>query len=109
MAAHNGSSTPNCDHIEAFKMMSADYIIVGSGLMGATIARLLTDAGREVIVLERRPHLGGNVHDTVHPSGIRIHTYGPHYFRTGSQRIWEFATRFARFYEYKAELLSLVD
>jgi UDP-galactopyranose mutase len=90
-------------------MLCADYIVVGSGLTGATIARLLTDMKREVVILERRPHIGGNVHDTLHPSGIRIHTYGPHYFRTGSQRIWEFATRFARFYEYKAELLSWID
>ena len=42
--------------------------------MGAVIARLLADAGREVLVLERRAHLGGNVHDHMHPSGIRIHT-----------------------------------
>jgi UDP-galactopyranose mutase len=90
-------------------MLSVDYIIVGSGLTGATIARLLTDAGREAIVLERRAHVGGNVHDMLHPSGIRVHTYGPHYFRTGSQRIWEFVTRFAKFYEYKAEVWSWVD
>jgi UDP-galactopyranose mutase len=90
-------------------MLSVDYIVVGSGLTGATIARLLTDSGREVIVLERRAHMGGNVHDILHQSGIRVHTYGPHYFRTGSQRIWEFVTRFASFYEYKAEILSWVD
>ncbi|CAN5474837.1 UDP-galactopyranose mutase [soil metagenome] len=77
--------------------------------MGAVIARLLADAGREVLVLERRAHLGGNVHDHTHPSGIRIHTYGPHYFRTGSERIWEFATRFAPFYPYEAALLARVD
>jgi UDP-galactopyranose mutase len=90
-------------------MPSVDYIVVGSGMTGATIARLLADAGREIIVLERRAHIGGNVHDLLHSSGIRVHTYGPHYFRTGSQRIWEFVTRFANFYEYKAKLLSLVD
>ena len=90
-------------------MLSVDYLVVGSGLTGATIARLLKDAGREVVIVERRPHLGGNVHDTTHSSGIRIHTYGPHYFRTGSRRIWEFATRFGDFYEYKARLLSWVD
>lgn len=87
----------------------ADYVIVGSGLTGGTIARLLTDAGREVVVLERRPHLGGNVHDHRHASGVRIHTYGPHYFRTGSEEIWEYVNRFARFYKYEAVVKSLVD
>jgi UDP-galactopyranose mutase len=88
--------------------MHIDYLIVGSGLTGAVIARTLFDAGREVLVVDRRPHLGGNVHDHQHASGIRIHTYGPHYFRTSSERIWEFATRFDSFDRYEASLLSLV-
>jgi len=89
--------------------LSADYVIVGSGLTGATIARFLADAGRDVVVLDRRPHLGGNVHDHHHPSGVRIHTYGPHYFRTGSEEIWEFVQRFACFYKYEAIVKSFVD
>ena len=86
-----------------------DYLIVGSGLTGATIARLLADAGREVVVLERRNHAGGNVFDRVHPSGIRIHTYGPHYFRTDSEEIWTFVNRFGSFERYEPCLKSLVD
>ncbi|NDJ21211.1 NAD(P)-binding protein [Nostoc sp. B(2019)] len=89
--------------------MKVDYLIVGSGLTGATIARILTDAGRKVLVVERRSHLGGNVHDHYHPSGIRIHTYGPHYFRTSSEKIWKFVNRFASFYNYEAVLKSYVD
>jgi UDP-galactopyranose mutase len=89
--------------------LSADYVIVGSGLTGATIARMLMDEGREVLVLERRAHVGGNVHDHKHPSGVRIHTYGPHYFRTGSDEIWEWANRFATFYKHEAVVKSLVD
>ncbi|MBZ5705184.1 MAG: NAD(P)-binding protein [Acidobacteriia bacterium] len=89
--------------------LRADYVIVGSGLTGGTIARFLADAGRDVIVLERRAHLGGNVHDHKHPSGVRIHTYGPHYFRTGSEEIWEFVNRFASFYKYEAVVKSQVD
>jgi UDP-galactopyranose mutase len=88
---------------------SVDYLIVGSGLTGAVLARSLTDAGRDVLVVDRRPHPGGNVHDHAHESGVRIHTYGPHYFRTSSDRVWEFATRFAPFYKYEAALLSKVD
>src|SRR5438874_9028225 len=89
--------------------LSADYVIVGSGLTGGTIARMLFDAGRDVVVLERRAHLGGNVHDHKHPSGVRIHTYGPHYFRTGSDEIWEYVNRFASFYTYEAVVKSYVD
>src|SRR4051812_37046027 len=89
-------------------MISVDYLIVGSGLTGGTIARLLADAGREVLVLERRPHLGGNVHDSLHSSNIRIHTYGPHYFRCSSDRIWEFVQRFARFIPYNATVKTSV-
>lgn len=89
--------------------MKSDYIIVGSGLTGATIARTLMDAGREVVVVDRRSHMGGNVHDHAHASGIRIHTYGPHYFRTSSDKIWNWATRFGEFYSYEAALLSDVE
>jgi UDP-galactopyranose mutase len=90
-------------------MRSADYIVVGSGLTGATIARLLADAGQDVLVIERRGHIGGNVHDYIHPSGIRIHTYGPHFFRTSSNRIWTFVKRFATFFKYEHCLTSLID
>lgn len=89
--------------------MEVDYLIVGSGLTGATIARCLADRGERVLVVERRAHLGGNVHDRRHVSGIRIHTYGPHYFRTSSARIWQFVNRFGEFYRYEPVLMSRVD
>lgn len=85
------------------------YLVVGSGLTGAVIARTLTDAGKAALVVDRRPHMGGNVHDHFHPSGIRIHTYGPHYFRTNDDKLWSFVNRFARFYKYEAALKSWVD
>ena len=81
---------------------SVDYLVVGSGLTGGTIARLLQDGGREVLVLDRRREPGGNVQDFLHPSGIRVHTYGPHYFRTSSPAVWGFMNRFASFYPFEA-------
>lgn len=90
-------------------MRKVDYLIVGSGLTGTVIARALADAGRDVLIVDRREHVGGNVHDHRHESGVRIHTYGPHYFRTNSDRIWDFVTRFAEFYTYEASLKTLVD
>lgn len=89
--------------------MKTDFLIVGSGLTGAIIARTLFDAGRSVLVLERRDHVGGNVYDETHPSGIKVHTYGPHYFRTGSEKIWQLVNRFSDFYPYVACLKSEVD
>jgi UDP-galactopyranose mutase len=89
--------------------MSIDYVIVGSGLTGAVIARTLKDAGRRVIVVDRRPHMGGNVHDHCHQSGIRVHTYGPHYFRTNDEELWRFVNRFASFFKYEAAIRSWVD
>jgi UDP-galactopyranose mutase len=87
----------------------ADYVVVGTGLTGATIARILADHGREVVLLERRPHIGGNVHDSLHSSGIRYHSYGPHYFRTSSDEIWAFVNRFASFYRYEAIVKTMID
>lgn len=89
--------------------MKYDYTIVGSGLTGAVIARKLTDAGRTVKVIERRSHLGGNVHDHIHSSGFTVHTYGPHYFRTNSDHIWQFVNRFAKFNDYQAIILSKIN
>lgn len=86
-----------------------DYLIIGSGLTGAVIARALSDAGRSVLVVERRSHAGGNVHDQTHASGISFHTYGPHYFRTNSEKLWDYVHRFAKFRPFEAVLKSLVD
>lgn len=89
--------------------MKVDYLIVGSGLTGATIARHLADNNREVMVIDRRTHAGGNVHDQLHPSGIRMHTYGPHYFRTNSDELWAYVNRFGSFYTFEAQVKSWVD
>ena len=88
---------------------SCDYLVVGSGLTGAVIARTLQDKGLSVIVLDRRKHHGGNVYDEKHKSGVRIHTYGPHYFRTSSEVIWKFVNRFSEFFDYQPALKTIVD
>ncbi len=90
-------------------MTTTDYLVVGSGLTGAVIARSLADAGREVLIVERRNKAGGNVADELHPSGIRVHTYGPHYFRTDSDELWAFVNRFGAFRRFEAVVKSWVD
>src|SRR5262245_61696997 len=89
--------------------MQTSYVIIGSGLTGAVIARHLADVGESIVVLDRRTRVGGNVADYFHPSGIHIHRYGPHLFRTVSDEIWAFVNRFASFHPYKHQIRSLVD
>lgn len=73
-----------------------DYVIVGGGLFGATFARILTDAGKKCLVIERRKHIGGNIY-TEKTHGIHVHTYGAHIFHTSDERVWNFVNRFACF------------
>ena len=71
-----------------------DYLIVGSGLMGATFAHLATKAGKRCLVVERRSHTGGNVH-CQEVEGINVHQYGAHILHTGNQRVWQFVNEIA--------------
>lgn len=73
--------------------------IVGSGLTGATAARILTDKGHKVVVLEERAHEGGNVYTPL-MGGVPIHVYGPHIFHTSSQMVWDFVNRFCEWQPY---------
>jgi UDP-galactopyranose mutase len=84
-------------------------LVVGAGMTGATIARLLVDAGKKVEVIDERSHLGGNCHDELHAdTGYELHTYGPHYFRTNSERIWTFVNRFAEWDPWEAMVFCAV-
>lgn len=76
-----------------------DYLIVGSGLYGATFARLAADAGKKCLVLEKRAQLGGNVR-CENVEGINVHLYGAHIFHTSNKKVWDFASRFVTFNRY---------
>lgn len=79
---------------------SVDYVVVGSGLFGAVFARCAADAGRRVLVVERRPHIGGNCFSE-RIDGIDVHRYGPHIFHTNDARVWKFLNRFTDFNHYR--------
>ena len=79
--------------------MKYDYLIVGAGLFGATFARQATDAGKSVLVIDKRDHVGGNIY-TESIEGIEVHKYGAHIFHTNSRRAWEYVNRFAEFNRY---------
>jgi len=73
-----------------------DYLIVGAGLYGAVFAREAADRGKKVLVIDRRPHIAGNVH-TEKINGILVHRYGAHIFHTNSPEVWAYVNRFASF------------
>lgn len=77
-----------------------DYLIVGAGLFGAVCARELTDAGKRVLVIEKRDHVGGMVH-TERVDGILVQKHGGHIFHTDSKRLWDYVNRFATFRQYE--------
>ena len=89
--------------------MNADLVIVGSGFFGLTIAeRCANDLGLRVLVLERRPHIGGNAYSEPEPeTGIEIHRYGAHLFHTSNAKVWEYANRFTAFTGYQHRVFSI--
>ena len=79
--------------------MKYDYLIVGAGLFGATFAQQAKEAGKRVLVIDKRSHVGGNIY-TEDVEGIQVHKYGAHIFHTNDRRAWEYVNRFAEFNRY---------
>ena len=73
-----------------------DYLIVGAGLYGAVFAREATEAGKKVLVVDKRPNIAGNVY-TEDVEGIKVHVYGAHIFHTNNREVWDYVNRFAAF------------
>ena len=76
-----------------------DYLIVGSGLMGATFAHLMHKVGKKCLVIDKRPQLGGNVY-CENIGGINVHTYGAHIFHTSNKDVWNFVNSIVEFNRY---------
>ena len=95
-------------------MAKYDYLIVGAGLYGATIAQKAAEAGKKVLVIDKRPHIAGNIY-TEDIEGIHVHHYGAHIFHTNNTEVWNYVNKFATFNRftnspvanYKGELYSL--
>lgn len=91
-----------------------DYLIVGAGLYGSVFAHQAKKAGRKVLVIDKRPHIAGNVY-TEEMEGIQVHKYGAHIFHTNNKKVWEYVNQFAEFNRftnsplanYRGELYSL--
>lgn len=76
-----------------------DYLVVGAGLYGAVFAREAMDAGKSVLVIDRRSHIGGNIY-TENVEGINVHRYGAHIFHTSNKEVWDYINRFTEFNNY---------
>ncbi|GGF56291.1 UDP-galactopyranose mutase [Marmoricola endophyticus] len=88
--------------------MNPDLVVVGAGFFGLTIAeRCAADLGLQVLVLERRAHLGGNAWSEADPdTGIEVHKYGAHLFHTSNAKVWEYVNRFTDFTGYQHRVYS---
>ncbi|MBQ8557023.1 MAG: UDP-galactopyranose mutase [Clostridia bacterium] len=80
-------------------MLRYDYLIVGAGLFGSVFAREMTDAGKRCLVIDRRPHIGGNIW-CAQMEDICVHRYGAHIFHTGDEEVWQYVRRFVTFNDY---------
>lgn len=85
------------------------FLVVGAGYAGSVVARELADAGQSVLVIDKRPHIGGNAYDTYDAHGVLIHPYGPHIFHTNSERVFLWLSRFTEWWPYEHRVLAQVD
>jgi UDP-galactopyranose mutase len=87
-----------------------DYLVVGAGFAGSVIAeRLARDAGKKVLVCDRRPHVAGNAYDHPDAAGVLVHKYGPHIFHTNSKEIFEYLSQFTEWRQYEHRVRAFVD
>jgi UDP-galactopyranose mutase len=87
-----------------------DYLIVGAGFAGSTLAeRLATQLGKEVLLVDKRPHIGGNAYDRYDDAGILIHQYGPHIFHTNARHVFDYLGQYTPWRAYQHRVLACVD
>jgi len=87
--------------------MKVDFLIIGAGFAGAVLAeRIASQLGKSCLIVERRNHIGGNAYDHCDAAGILLHDYGPHYFRTNSQRVIDYLSQFTEWREVQYKILS---
>lgn len=87
-----------------------DYLIVGAGYAGSVLAeRLARGSGKQVLLVDRRPHIAGNAYDHYDDAGVLVHKYGPHIFHTNSKEVFEYLSRFTEWRPYQHKVLASVD
>jgi UDP-galactopyranose mutase len=87
-----------------------DYLVVGAGFAGSVIAeRLARISHQRILLIDRRPHIGGNAYDHYNDDGILVHKYGPHIFHTNSREIFEYLSQFTAWRPYEHQVMASVD
>ena len=87
-----------------------DYLVVGAGFAGSVIAeRLASQLDQKVLIVDKRPHIGGNAYDHYNDDGILVHRYGPHIFHTNSREVFEYLSQFTQWRSYQHRVLASVD
>src|SRR5450432_1456873 len=87
-----------------------DYLVVGAGFSGCVLAeRLAADAGKRVLIIDKRRHIGGNAFDCHDDAGILIHRYGPHIFHTNSEEVYDYLGRFTGWRPYQHRVMASVE
>lgn len=90
--------------------MKPDVIIVGAGFAGSVIAeRYANDANKNVLIIEKRSHIGGNMFDYIDDNGVRYHEYGPHIFHTNSKDVVDYLSQFTDWYPYEHRVLGVIE
>lgn len=90
--------------------MKTDWLIVGAGFCGSTLAeRIASQLNQKVLLIDRRNHFGGNAYDHYNEHGILVHKYGPHIFHTNSKKVWDYLSQFTGWRPYFHHVLGVVD
>ncbi len=89
--------------------MKADIVIIGAGISGSVLAERYSAAGKKVLILEKRDHIGGNCYDYRDQNGILVSKYGAHLFHTQFKEVWDYVNRFAEWYPWEHKVLAKVD
>ena len=95
---------------EILKMKRVKNLVVGCGLTGMVLAeRLASELKEEVLIIDRRSHIGGNIYDYKDESGVTVHQYGPHVFHTKDKKVWDYLGRFTDWHYFMYRVKAVID
>ena len=89
--------------------MEYDVLVIGSGFAGATLARKFADAGKKVLIYEKRSNIGGNMYEEILNNGVRVHKYGPHIFHTNNEKVFNFLQNYSEFFFYEHRVIGKIN